>query len=205
MHAYSTNESRVAIYGVIAVTAVILAWLVMSATEGLDWPQWLVSAPSLAATFTFSYGLFDRVLWKLPLLQRLHLVDVADISGTYEGNLISTYTDTNSQPVKRDITLCISQTWTKIDVEMTVKSGASSSRSNSAVASVSPRANSTHLVYVYRNSVNPGLADADMGDHDGAAELVITSSGGLSGRYFNVRPRAGTIQAQRTNAAESQP
>jgi hypothetical protein len=45
--------------------------------------------------------------------------------------------------------------------------------------------------------VNPALADADMGDHDGAAELRISPDGKMVGRYFNSRPRAGTIEAER--------
>jgi hypothetical protein len=42
-----------------------------------------------------------------------------------------------------------------------------------------------------------GLAAADMGDHDGAADLRLDPDGRLAGRYFNSRPRAGTIEGTR--------
>lgn len=197
MHPYSTDESRVSIYGGLAVVAVVLAWIIVAGTSRFSWPQWLVSAPSLAATFAATYAVFDRVLWKLPLLRRLAIVGVVDIRGTYDGRLVSTFKDSTGAPIERDVSLRVAQTWTHICVEMTVVSGTSSSVSTSALGSVTRDGQATRLSYIYRNRVNPGLADADMGDHDGAADLRIELDGAMSGRYFNSRPRAGSIQATR--------
>lgn len=199
MHSYSTNESRVVLYGIIGVFAVGLAWLIVAVTSHFSWPQWLVSAPSMGATYTLVYKIFDLVLWKQPWLRTLGLVDVSDISGCYKGDLISTWKDADGKPVTKDVVFDIKQTWTKIEVAMTVGSGSSTSRSKSAVASVSNSANATQLVYVYRNQVAPGVADDDMGDHDGAADIEIKPDGSLTGRYFNSRPRAGTLRAQLVN------
>lgn len=195
MHPYSTEESRVSTYAALAVVSVVVSWGVVAATSALSWPQWLISAPSLAATFGLSYRVFDRWLWRLPFFHKLGMVGVSLIAGTYKGRLISTFQDPQGNAIEKDITLKVSQTWTRISVEMTVSSGSSSSVSTSAIGSVTADGSATRLTYIYRNRVNPGVADADMGDHDGAAQLRIYSDGRVSGRYFNSRPRAGTIEA----------
>ncbi len=195
MHAYSTDESRVGVYSVIALFAVILAWMIVAVTSRFSWPQWLVSAPSMGATFVLTYAVFDRYVWRWSLLRRLSLVGVRDLSGTYEGRLTSTFKDEQGDPIERDITLQVVQTWTRVKIEMTVRSGTSSSMSTSALGSVTNDGTASCLTYIYKNKVNPGLADADMGDHDGAADLRIYADGHVTGRYFNSRPRAGTITA----------
>jgi hypothetical protein len=54
------------------------------------------------------------------------------------------------------------------------------------------------LTYTYRNQPRPGVADADMNDHDGTAEVVIdTRTGELTGRYFNFRGRQGAVTLTR--------
>lgn len=82
-------------------------------------------------------------------------------------------------------------------VEMTVSGGTSSSTSVSALGGLVGDRDGARLTYIYRNRVNPGLADADMGDHDGAAELRVDPNGSVEGRYFNSRPRAGTLSLRR--------
>jgi hypothetical protein len=53
-------------------------------------------------------------------------------------------------------------------------------------------------LYTYRNQTRPGVADQDMNDHDGTAEVVIdTQTGELHGRYFNFRGRQGTLTLTR--------
>lgn len=152
----------------------------------------------MAVTYVFIYRLFDRVLWKVSFFRTVGLVAINDVSGTYQGTLISTFNNPDGTAVTRDLTLVVQQTWTNLEVSMTVTSGSSTSRSCSAIAAISEQAVSTRLVYVYQNKVNPAVADADMGDHDGAADLLISADGSLNGRYFNSRPRAGTIEARRT-------
>lgn len=197
MHSYSTHETRVGVLGIIAVISVAVAWLLVWTTSHWDWPEWLVSVPSLGGVFALLYSAFDRWLWRLPLMRQIGLVDVADVAGTYVGTLTSTFKDKSGEQVKRNVTFNIRQTWTNIEVTMAVRGGSSTSRSQSAVASVSNRGLGTHLVYVYHNQVNPGVADPDMSDHEGAADVEITFDGVITGRYFNSRPRAGSIHARR--------
>lgn len=197
MHPYSTSDSRVTTYGVLAVVSVVVAWLVGLATSQLSWPQWLVSAPSLAGVFAGLYALTDRYLWRTRLFRALGLCTTPSVAGTYVGELRSTFKDEHGQPVTRALELVITQTWTRVEITMAVAGGSSTSRSRSAVACVDRGGAATRLTYYYRNLVNPSAADPDMGDHDGAAEVEITVDGKLSGRYFNSRPRAGSIEAKR--------
>lgn len=197
MHSYSTNESRVGVYGVFAVLSVVLAWLISTLTESLEWPQWLVSAPSVVGVFAALYTVFNRWLWRIKVIQNMGLGVMPDLTGIYEGKLTSNFKDAAGENVVRDIKIEIQQTWTAMSVEMDVTSGTSSSRSISAVGSVSRDGTSTKLVYVYRNKVNPGIADDDMQDHEGTADLRIKTDGRLDGTYFNDRLRKGTIQARK--------
>ena len=199
VHPYSTDERRVSVYAGLAVVSVIVSWGLVAITSGLAWPQWLISPPSLAGSFAALYAIFDRYLWRLPVFHWLGLARIKDIGGIYEGNLISTFRDGEGSATQRAINIRVTQTWTRISVEMVVISGESSSESVSALGSVTRDGQSTRLIYVYRNRVNPGLADADMGDHEGAADLRIDTDGTVSGRYFNSRPRAGTIRAHLMN------
>lgn len=197
MHAYSTDESRISVYSLLAVIAVTLAWAIVAVTSRFSWPQWLVTAPSMAVTFSLVYHIFDRYAWRWPVTRQIGLVGIHDLSGRYRGRLVSTFRDTTNKQVERDVELHIVQTWTRIMVEMTLSTGTSTSVSMSALGAVTNDGAASCLTYVYRNKVNPGLAEADMGDHDGAADLRVYADGRISGRYFNSRPRAGTIEARR--------
>lgn len=198
MHPYATPESRVATYGALAVVSVVMAWLVVAATSHLSWPQWLISAPSVTAVFAALYALTDRWLWRTRFFRALRLSSTPDLSGSYVGELRSTFNDPAGSTVVRPLELTVTQTWTRIQISMTVGSGERTSRSRSVIACVGDAEPRTQLIYHYRNQINPAVADADMGDHDGAADLEVTADGHLSGRYFNSRPRAGSIEATRS-------
>ena len=201
MHPYSTHESRVRVYSLLAIVSVALAWLVSLVTSSFDWPRWFVSAPSVLGVYALLYQLFDRWLWRTSVAQRSWFTEVLDLSGTYDGKLTSTFKDKTGNNVVIDISLVIQQTWTKMSVEMAVTSGSSTSRSISAVGSISQDGTATRLIYLYQNKVNPGIADDDMHDHEGVADLRIKTDGALEGSYFNSRKRAGTIQATRRQSA----
>lgn len=197
MHPYSTHESRVRVHSLLATVSVAVAWSVSLAMSNFDWPQWLVGAPSVVGAYALLYQVFDRWFWRTPLAQRSWFLEVPDLSGIYDGKLTSTYRDSAGNNVIIDISLVIQQTWTNMSVEMAVTSGTSTSRSISAVGSISQDGTATRLIYLYQNKVNPGLADDDMRDHEGVADLRVKTDGALEGTYFNSRKRAGTIQATR--------
>ena len=171
MHAYSTHESRVRVYSLLAILSVAIAWMVSLVTSNFDSPQWLVSAPSVVGVYALLYQFFDRLFWRTSVAQRSWFTEVPDLSGTYDGKLTSTFRDSAGNNVVIDISLVIQQTWTKMSVEMAVTSGSSTSRSISAVGSISQDGTATRLIYLYQNKVNPGIADDDMHDHEGVADL----------------------------------
>jgi hypothetical protein len=201
MHPYASDESRVPVYAWLGVAAVIGAWLISLGASRTPIPQWLISAPSLAAVYALLYKWFDEKLWRRPWLRHLRLALPPDVEGRYSGTITSTYKDEAGAPIERGITLIIQQSWTRVSVEMQVTAGTSTSTSTSAVASVSRDGSVACLSYLYRNRTNPGLADSDMGDHEGAAVVRLYPDGRMAGRYFNSRPRAGTIEVSRIQRA----
>jgi hypothetical protein len=197
MHTYSTDESRIAVYGWLSVGAAILAWVMLGLTSFFDWPQWLVSIPSMGGAYALLYKSFDKWGWKSDAARRLGVSKTVDLSGVYAGSLTSTYPDSSGKATSVGFELTIHQTWTTISVCMEFASGSSASRSFSAVAGLTEQDARTRLKYLYRNDVNHAVADQDMSDHDGAADLLIGTDGKVSGRYFNARGNRGSIEAGR--------
>jgi hypothetical protein len=99
MHSYSTNESRVPVYTILAIIALVVAWIIGWLTSFAEWPQWIAGAPSFGAVFGGMYRLFDVRIWNTSFARRLGLVKVEDLNGTYEGELISTFKLTSGKPV----------------------------------------------------------------------------------------------------------
>lgn len=202
VHRYADAESRVTAYSAIGLAAVGIAWSLNAITAPLSWPDWIVGVPSFAAVYALLYLALDVWGWNKSISRWLQLSTTPDVSGDYSGRIVSTYEDSDGQRVERPVHIEIRQTWTRIEVRMTVDSdNGRSSRSYSVAAAVSGTQELRRLVYYYRNQPNPGVADDDMSDHDGAAEIEIRDSSVLSGRYFNARMRRGSIDANATSRA----
>jgi len=194
VHVYSSSDNRTPALGAIAAGAVLIAIGMNVAAEALGiGPAWLVSSPTVAAAFGLIYRFVDTVAWRWPLLRRLGLIEVPLLQGTYDGRLISSY-----QQTTRPVRICIDQTWSKIVIRFDVLPPTSST-SYSVTAGLSTVGHhQARLTYTYRNQTRPGVADQDMNDHDGTAEVVIdTQTGELHGRYFNFRGRQGTLTLTR--------
>lgn len=152
-------------------------------------PSWLVSAPSLAGCFGFLYALMERNAWNWPVVRRLGLSTVPNVSGRYEGTLIS------EEHGDFHIHLRIDQTWSRLLIRLTLTSNTSSSES--VAAAISRRGlDDAQIIYTFENRPHPGIADPDMADHTGTA-ILNYSDGRLSGRYFNARGRTGYINLSR--------
>jgi hypothetical protein len=195
MHVYSTADSRTSALGTIAVMAVVFAIAANAISEKFDLgPAWLISAPTVAAVYGLLYQVLDRIAWRWEIVRRLGLVDTPLIDGTYEGLLISSY-----QQKEVSVRLRIDQTWTKISIRLEVLGPARTSTSYSVTAGLGRDGHQdARLTYTYRNQTRPGVADADMNDHDGTAEIVIDGQiARVSGRYYNFRGRQGTISLER--------
>lgn len=202
MHPYSSDDAKPRTLSLIAVVSVIVSYLVSLALSPLSWPEWLVSAPSLAGAYALLYSWFDRTLWTTKLSRRLELSTIADVSGRYTGTLVSEYPPGATTQI--DVDVVIVQRWTRIHVAME-QPNTGTSRSSSFMASVSSEGLGTRLTYSYRNQAQPGVADEDMYDHDGTADLMIDATGAARGRYFNGRPRKGSIRLQRVDSGSASP
>lgn len=194
MHVYSSNENHTSALGTIALIAVLIAIATNAAFDALGvGPAWLVSPPAVAAAFGLIHRFVDTVAWRWPVLHRLGLIQVPVLQDIYNGQLVSSYQQT-TLPVR----ICIDQTWTKIVVRFDVLPPTSSTSYSIAAALGAEGHQHTRLTYTYRNQTRPGIAEVDMSDHDGTAEVVINSrTGELTGRYFNFRGRQGTLTLTR--------
>ncbi|MEU7691110.1 hypothetical protein [Microbispora hainanensis] len=190
MHAYSSSDSRAQALGTIAFLAVLLAMAANALTDALGiGPAWLISAPTVAAAFGLLYRFIDTVAWRWPLLHRLGVIQVPVMEGRYEGYLVSSYNQT-----RLPIRICIDQTWTRIAIRFDVLEPRSSTSYSITAGLGMDGHNHARLTYTYRNQTRPGVAEADMNDHDGTAEVVLDgTTGELTGRYFNFRGRQGTL------------
>jgi hypothetical protein len=199
MHAYATG-SRTTAYGYLAVIAVILALALNAAVDATSFSYgWLLSAPSVGAAFVLLLGAFDTKIWRWVWLRKFGVTSTPVIDGTYEGVAKSTYANTII-PVR----LTIDQNWLRILIRFEVV-GLETSTSRSAAASVlNEGRDDARVTYTYSNRIKPSFADADMRDHDGAAELVITPSGLVRGRYFNARGRQGDLELQKIEVTAAQ-
>ncbi len=198
MHAYASLGNHVRVYGLLAVLSVIVSWGLYWLAGLVSLPEWLISVPSVAGVFALLYVAFDRWAWKWRVCRMFGLSPTPDLSGCYDGLLTSNYRMSGDDgPSQREIEIQIVQTWSRLAVTLKVKRGTSTSTSISAMAAMTEYAEDTRLVYVYRNQVAPAIADSDMSDHEGMADITISRQGELRGRYFNSRPRSGTLVAQR--------
>lgn len=194
MHSYITADSRIGAYSVISVVAIVCAWSMDWLASSLEWPRWLVGVPSFAAFFGMIYGLFDRCLWNARISRLMRLSVIPDVSGTFRGELVSTFEADERKQNVRKIVVRIRQSWTRIEVILSVDHP--TSNSISVMAKLRGDSTNANLTYHFRNQIQPGLADKDMYDHEGVAELNI-SPHGVSGRYFNSRGNSGSLMLDR--------
>lgn len=192
MHAYSQRGDRSRALAVVAFASVVLAILANALFTRLRLgPPWLVSPPTVMAAYGVLYTALDRFAWHWSAIRTLGLVTTPIVEGRYTGRLVSSF-----KPTERPISIEIDQAWSRLIVRFLVTEPLSS-QSVSLTASLDETGTrKARLTYTYRNTVRPGVADQDMNDHDGTAELTIDADTGVaSGRYYNYRGRQGTLEA----------
>lgn len=192
MHAYATG-SRTPIYAGLAVISVVIALVLNRIVDASGYSYgWLISAPSVGGAFAGLLGIFNVSAWRWRWLQRTGIVETPVVDGTYEGSIRSTYVDRDIR-----VRVVVDQRWLGILVRFEVL-GAETSTSRSVTAAVHAEGHrDARLTYTYTNRIRPGVADADMADHDGTAEVSVTPEGQMKGRYFNARGRQGVMKLKR--------
>jgi hypothetical protein len=190
VHSYSCNDNRTRTQATLAFVAVLVAIGANAAASPLDAvPGWLVGAPTVAAVYGLLHRLIDTTAWRWSWVRLLGLIDTPQVEGAYVGQLTSDYENTTI-----DIRLRIQQRWTEIDIRMEVLNRTTSTSRSVAAALCRAGHHDAQLTYTYKNEIRPGVADPDMSDHDGTADLLIDPrTGTITGRYFNARGRRGTM------------
>jgi hypothetical protein len=179
VHAYAT-DSRERYFAPILVGAVSIALsYILSIFANrcrIELPWWLDS-PTPLFLFGVTYAVYNRWLWRLPMLSRL-----PNLAGNWAGTVSSSHEPT----VHNSAILRIRQTWSAILVELETQH----SRSASCMASLAlDRASEPTLSYEYWNEPK-SLAAESMQPHRGTACLRIKGSARrLEGDYYTGRGR----------------
>jgi hypothetical protein len=184
MHGYSTDSDEKRVVPLfLAGLAIALAWVSSNllAYVHLSMPWW-VDAPSSMFFYGALYALFDRHLWRHPLMQKLGLVKTPNLAGRWQGYLTSSF---DNHAKRYDLCVQIFQSWTQISVFLSTATSAS--RSCVAVIQVADP-EGVALIYQYENQP---LANATrtMHMHYGTAMLRLSSGTKLTGDYYAGRDR----------------
>lgn len=182
-HPYSTDSSErrtIPLYlaGAAIASALGLGWIF----RYLNWypPDW-IDAPSTFALYGLYYQLFRIWLWRWPVLRRFGIIKVPNLSGKWNGYVVTTYDEHHG---KHEIAVTIQQTWT--DLHIVLKSAYSESVSLIGGILTSDR---TTLSYEYSNEPSSSATDT-MHAHRGSARLILSDDGmSLSGDYYTGRDR----------------
>lgn len=199
MHTYSTDSTeRRLIPFILAVLAILTARAVDPlVTQLAIWPQWWYSpAVDTMAFYGLWYFLFDRLLWRLPLLKWIGLVRVPNLSGSWQGIASPTQTAGVSEGHQKDakIHVRIRHTWSLISITAETEGSDSFSRTATLVVGDSPS-----LSYEYYNQPKASAPDT-MHPHPGMTHLNIKNLGQvLEGDYYSGRSRQniGTLRLTR--------
>ena len=188
MHTYALKCGRGRAFFLLAAASIFIApWLAraletVEVLSGLD-----LGAPSAAIVFSVLFFISDRWAWRVPVLRAILGADGLSIAGDYDIDFVSG----QPYPGRWPATLRVRQRWTSLSIVTRMATGRSSSYSTSAAVDVQGDGR-VRVRYSYINEPQPGIADDDMKDHVGAAEIDFVGEE-LRGRYCNMRPRAGSI------------
>lgn len=155
----------------------------------------IIEVPTTVALLLTLFWVTDNFLWRIKFIQKI--LDIPDINGRYEGELVSSYDETKTYP----IVLEIKQSLNKISINLFTER----SSSYSLTANIGKNnKGSWSVFYIYQNNTSAMNEDEDMKDHNGVALLEIFDLGSnLKGNYFNNprdRGRYGTINVKRIDS-----
>ena len=185
MHPYATdsNERKLipnltAVLGVLAALALDRGLTYISLTV---W--WWFDAPAVIGFSGIFYIAFDKWAWKWGILQRIGLVKLPNLNGTWKGYGISSF-DQHDESFEAAFT--IHQSWSRISVAG--RFGASNS--HSVIGSV--LIDDARGVVLSYDFISEPHADAEdtMQIHRGTAILILQPDGvKISGDYYTGRGR----------------
>lgn len=188
MHPYTVNSSeRVKLTALIAILSVAIAYALQEFIISSPW----IGPPSSITLFGLGFYLFDEYAWKHPWLHRSNVIHTPKLDGRWQGNVSSSYGGGTNIPID----IIIEQKWTRLVVSLETET--SKSRSQAAFIDVSMPSR-PRITYVYNNQPNPSSQES-MAQHDGTANLELSSIDVLTGQYYTGRGRTtiGSISLKR--------
>lgn len=197
MHSFAVNTDRLRTYMIIGLICALLTPIINDLIGQIrsleDLKPWISAGPSFGFLYVLLFAFYNKVAWKISLLRYVGLPVIANLNGTYTGELVSSYKGSTTIPLKIEVV----QDWTKMVVYTTTSKETSDSYSYMA-SQFDIDGKSTRLTYSYTNNPFSAIADKDMQPHDGTANLVFRKNGTVKGTYFNARNRTGTISLKRS-------
>lgn len=179
----------VRLVGFVAIWAAIL-YLTGTALS-INWEA-LKKLPDVVTVYVIAAFVFSKWLWRWRVF-RGWLVPFPDLQGTWDGELKSTWKDTNGQVIPPiPATLVIRQTFSSVSCALFTQE----SESYSAAAQISRDDDSGALFLNYNYSNRPKATIRDRSAiHDGAARLRIIETPGrsLQGEYWTGRCTTGDM------------
>ena len=185
MHPYTTDCDKARfIHLALVVLSIGFAFSLKSLQAlGILQVPWWIDTPSVLGFYGLFYKLFDKYLWRIPLLRKFGLLKIPNLNGAWKGYVTSSF---DEHSTKHEATLEINQTWRKLGIQF--KTG--SSVSNSLSASIlTEKLNEVVLSYEYLNEPRSN-AKYTMHMHRGTAWLILKNDGKtLEGEYYTGRGR----------------
>ena len=197
MHPYATDSSETkAVPLYIAALGVVAAYLLHVTLEKTKFTiPWWIDAPSVVGFYGLFYAVFNTWLWRSSWVRKIRLVKIPDLHGIWKGDLITSFDEHSG---KHNAELQISQTWTRISINLKTDS----SQSHSLIGGIITQ-NYSATVLDYECSNEPrSHAKATMHAHRGTARLVLNKNNDLwilEGDYYSGRDRQnyGTIRVEK--------
>jgi hypothetical protein len=193
MHPYATDSSERRIVPFTLAVLAIISALLVSKIFAPSAPWWF-DMPAPLGFYGLYWTLFDRRVWRWPLLRSISLVRVPDFNGTWIGDGESSYRENGERKTYR-IELRIKQEWTRFRVT----GETAASRSESLIGAVTLEDGEyPSISYEYRNVPGAGAA-AGMHAHPGMARLERINPMEIRGEYYTGRDRQnyGTLRLRR--------
>ena len=153
---------------------------------------------STISILTFLLFLINQYLWKLKLLK--WLVNIPNLNGRYEGELVSTFIDTSTNlPIVKKCVIEVYQTASKIKIYSyygDLHTQQQTSQANSVSEEIVEQSNGFfEIFYIYSNAAN--TLEIQLNNHLGTCGLkYFPDIKLLEGEYYNQRGLKGTIKVK---------
>jgi hypothetical protein len=188
VHAYSIDDGiRRRVYVTLGVAAFAVPGFCSDISavfaQTLAWIRWPLG---FGATFGLLFWLFDRFVWRWPLVRNVHAIPILD--GEWQGDGLSSSYKTPESPDGHRFTMFVKirQTFSRMEVFTETES----STSRSTMAGFELQHAVTLFRYAFENTPH-SRANDELERHAGLMELRIHGPDELKGDYFSGKHRLG--------------